>query len=68
MPIPGQVVAVLATEGVAVCEGQKLVVIAAMMELALAASIDGCVGAVTCAVGEKVAEGRELVILASDMP
>ena len=68
MPIPGRVVAVLAREGDAVCEGQKLVVIAAMMELAWAASIDGCVGAVACAVGERVAEGRELVILASDMP
>jgi len=57
VPIPGRVVAVLATEGDAVCEGQKLVVIAAMMERTLAAPIDGCLGAVTCAVGGRAGVG-----------
>jgi 3-methylcrotonyl-CoA carboxylase alpha subunit len=63
-PMPGQVVAVMATAGKAVAKGDPLVVVEAMkMEHTVAAPRAGRVRAVNVAVGDRVAAGAELVAL-----
>ena len=65
-PMPGKVIALLATVGQSVQRGQALAVMEAMkMEHTLTAPRDGVVAEVLYAVGDQVAEGGELLKLAS---
>ncbi len=64
-PMPGKVVALLASVGQSVSKGQPLAVIEAMkMEHTLHAPRDGVVAALLYAVGDQVAEGGALLQLA----
>ena len=65
-PMPGKVIAFLATAGEAVKKGQPLAVMEAMkMEHTLAAPHDGTVEQLLYAVGDQVMEGEELLRLAA---
>jgi 3-methylcrotonyl-CoA carboxylase alpha subunit len=60
-PMPGRIVSVDVTEGMAVTKGQKLLVLEAMkMEQALTAPFDGIVAALSAVAGSQVAEGVTL--------
>jgi 3-methylcrotonyl-CoA carboxylase alpha subunit len=60
-PMPGRIVSVDVSEGMAVCKGQKLLVLEAMkMEQALTAPFDGIVSALSAVAGTQVAEGVTL--------
>jgi 3-methylcrotonyl-CoA carboxylase alpha subunit len=64
-PMPGKVVAFLATKGEAVKRGQPVAVMEAMkMEHTISAPRDGVVAELMYAVGDQVAEGGELLRLA----
>ncbi|QBE63893.1 acetyl/propionyl/methylcrotonyl-CoA carboxylase subunit alpha [Pseudoduganella lutea] len=61
-PMPGKVVAVLATQGQAVRKGEPLVIMEAMkMEHTIAAPHDGTVDDILYAVGDQVADGAPLL-------
>ncbi|MDO3621492.1 acetyl/propionyl/methylcrotonyl-CoA carboxylase subunit alpha [Ralstonia pseudosolanacearum] len=61
-PMPGKVIAVLATPGQSVAKGAPLVVMEAMkMEHTLTAPADGVVESVLYGVGDQVAEGVQLL-------
>ncbi|MGC0017167.1 acetyl-CoA carboxylase biotin carboxyl carrier protein subunit, partial [Ralstonia pseudosolanacearum] len=61
-PMPGKVIAVLATPGQRVAKGAPLVVMEAMkMEHTLTAPADGVVESVLYGVGDQVAEGVQLL-------
>ncbi|HPT50369.1 MAG TPA: acetyl/propionyl/methylcrotonyl-CoA carboxylase subunit alpha [Accumulibacter sp.] len=61
-PMPGRIVALLATEGRRVEKGAPLLILEAMkMEHTITAPKTGCVRAFRYAVGEQVADGAELV-------
>jgi len=61
-PMPGRIVSVDVSEGMAVTKGQKLLVLEAMkMEQALTAPFDGVVSALSAVAGAQVAEGVTLV-------
>ncbi len=61
-PMPGKVVALLATVGATVEKGAPLVILEAMkMEHTIAAPSAGTVRAFRCALGEQVGDGAELV-------
>jgi acetyl/propionyl-CoA carboxylase alpha subunit len=63
-PMPGQLLAVLVTEGEAVALGDPLVVLGAMkMETRLTAPYAGVVQTLACAVGDTVERGQLLVQL-----
>jgi 3-methylcrotonyl-CoA carboxylase alpha subunit len=63
-PMPGRILAVLATPGQAVARGVPLVVMEAMkMEHTVTAPRAGAVERVFCVVGEQVKEGAELLVL-----
>lgn len=63
-PMPGTVVAVPATPGMAVREGDVLAVMLAMkIEIALAAPFDGVVERVACAAGDLVSSRQVLVVV-----
>ena len=65
-PMPGKVIALLASVGQAVSRGQALAVMEAMkMEHTLHAPRDGVVAELLYAVGDQVAEGGELLRLAA---
>ncbi len=65
-PMPGKVIAFLATAGEAVKKGQPLAVMEAMkMEHTLTAPHDGTVEQLLYAVGDQVMEGEELLRLAA---
>jgi 3-methylcrotonyl-CoA carboxylase alpha subunit len=65
-PMPGKVVALLATVGQRVTQGQPLAVMEAMkMEHTLTAPRDGVVEALLYGVGDQVGEGSELLRLAA---
>ena len=64
-PIPGQVTHVQAAPGMAVTQGQVLVVLEAMKTVfRLSASSDGVVATVSCRVGDSIVEGQLLVAFA----
>ncbi|TWI61850.1 3-methylcrotonyl-CoA carboxylase alpha subunit [Pseudoduganella lurida] len=61
-PMPGKVVAVLATQGQEVKKGEPLVIMEAMkMEHTIAAPHDGTVDEILYAVGDQVADGAPLL-------
>jgi 3-methylcrotonyl-CoA carboxylase alpha subunit len=63
-PMPGKIIAVLATPGMQVTRGAALVVLEAMkMEHTVTAPSDGIVERVDYAVGDLVEEGAELLVL-----
>ena len=65
-PLPGRVVALLATEGSEVAKGEPLLVMEAMkMEHTLCAPSKGRVRAYRCRAGELVTEGSELIDFAA---
>jgi 3-methylcrotonyl-CoA carboxylase alpha subunit len=62
-PMPGKIVAVLASKGGAVEKGAPLLIMEAMkMEHTIAAPVDGVVEDVLYAVGDQVAEGAQLLV------
>ncbi len=66
-PMPGVVIALLATPGAKVERGAPLLVLEAMkMEHTIAAPAAGTVRAFRCAVGERVEDGAELVEFDTD--
>jgi biotin carboxyl carrier protein len=66
-PMPGKVLSVLATAGMAVTRGETLAVLEAMkMEHALAAPRDGVVETVHASAGQQVADGDVLVMLVEE--
>jgi 3-methylcrotonyl-CoA carboxylase alpha subunit len=66
-PMPGKVVAVLATEGQAVRRGDALIVLEAMkMEHTMTAPRDGAIAFLGAAAGDQIAEGAVLVRFAGE--
>ena len=66
-PMPGKIVAVLASKGGAVEKGAPLLIMEAMkMEHTIAAPVNGVVEDVLYAVGDQVAEGAQLLVFKPD--
>ncbi len=66
-PMPGKVVAVLATKGQQVKQGEPLVIMEAMkMEHTIAAPRDGVIEDILYAVGDQVADGAPLLAFRQD--
>ncbi|MGB7478742.1 MAG: biotin/lipoyl-containing protein, partial [Burkholderiaceae bacterium] len=66
-PMPGKIVALLASAGARVDKGTPLLIMEAMkMEHTISAPADGCVEELLYAVGDQVAEGAQLLSFKAD--
>ncbi|TLN13388.1 acetyl-CoA carboxylase biotin carboxyl carrier protein subunit, partial [bacterium] len=66
-PMPGRIIAILASKGAKVEKGAPLLILEAMkMENTLAAPCSGTVADFRCEVGDQVKDGMELIDFVAD--